>query len=64
LQGVVAREKGEWDNAKKLFEESLKTREIIGDQIGIASALGNLGALAYPFSFLFFFFFPFTSLVL
>lgn len=29
------------------FEESLRIRESIGDQIGIASAFGNLGAIAY-----------------
>jgi non-specific serine/threonine protein kinase len=44
--GVVARERGEYDRAVALYEESLALRRELGDRRGIAEALEGLALVA------------------
>jgi tetratricopeptide (TPR) repeat protein len=43
---MVAEDRGQYDEAERLYKQSLETLQKLGDQSGIASTLGRLGRLA------------------
>ncbi len=44
--GILAQDQGDYPEARRLYEESLRLREQLGDRAGVAQTLHNLGALA------------------
>jgi non-specific serine/threonine protein kinase len=44
--GNLARRQGDYDHARRLFDESLRIRQQLGDKQGIVRTLGNLGIVA------------------
>ena len=44
--GLVARHRGDYDQAEEYFHESLDLNRKIGDAAGIATTLNNLGNVA------------------
>ncbi len=43
---MLAAEEGEWEEARRLYLESLEIKKRLGNQSGIAHTLRNLGLLA------------------
>ncbi|WP_157517531.1 tetratricopeptide repeat protein, partial [Micromonospora rifamycinica] len=43
--GIVAQERGDYEQATEFIERSMQIRSEMGDQLGIASALSQLGAV-------------------
>ena len=44
--GWLAQETGEYDEARKLYQQSLKIKQELGDKSGVSKSLHRLGALA------------------
>ena len=44
--GILAQNIGDYGEARRLYEESLNIEQGLGDKIGVATTLHNLGALA------------------
>ena len=44
--GVLAQRRGDYDTARKLYEQSLHIKEELGDWAGMANTYHNLGILA------------------
>ena len=44
--GMLAQATGEYDEARKLYQQSLKIDQELGDKSGVSSSLHNLGVLA------------------
>src|SRR5947209_10811754 len=45
--GMIAQDQGEYEEARRLYSESLAIKERLGNQGGRASTLGQLGLLAH-----------------
>ncbi len=43
LLGILERNRGNWDEAERLYRQSLQLREELGDRSGIATSIGCLG---------------------
>jgi tetratricopeptide (TPR) repeat protein len=44
--GMIAQDQGDYEMARRLYEQSLEIRRQLGDQAGMAFSLGQLGVLA------------------
>ena len=44
--GILAQLRGDYDTARKLYEQSLHIKEELGDRAGMANTYHNLGILA------------------
>jgi predicted ATPase/DNA-binding CsgD family transcriptional regulator len=48
--GLIARRRGELEQATTLFEESLALQRALGNRSGVAAAVANLGNIAFDFA--------------